>query len=1438
MSDSIRTLAAGLAATVALAGAASASASASTAATTTATATTAADDHLPNPGMLRWPDISGDSIVFTYANDLWIVDRTGGTARPLASPDGAESRPRFSPDGRTIAFMGNYDGGNDLYTIPAAGGLPTRVTHHPSRETLNDWHGDDRLLFSSSQQSGITRAPMLFSVGAAGGLPESLPVPYGDAGAVSPDGEWLAYTPNNRDGRTWKRYRGGMASDVWLFNLQTMESRRVTDWEGTDTQPMWSPDGKRVLYYLSDAGPAHRLNIWKYDVTSGNRTQVTDFDDYDVKWPAMGPGPRGRGEIIFQHASRLKAVDLSNGRIRTIEIEIPGARPTLRPQRVDASAFITDWGIAPRGVRALAEARGDIWTLPAENGSPRNLTATSGVAERDPAWSPDGRWVAYFADTTGEYELYVRQSDGAGEPRQLTSGSSTFYSNPQWSPDGTMIAFADKGGQYHLVDLGTDEHRVFHDDPWGGQAPLSWSHDSGWIAFAAATEESPTSRVHLYDVAADTVHQVTHGMFGDSNPVFDRTGDWLYFTSARNFSPTYSNLDTTFIYDDAGVMLAVPLREDVELPWQPESDEVTWADDADDDAKPAEPGDADDADDAAPPAGGDGADDDAPAAGMDAIVGRWEGTLKGLSAINPELDDMPFTMTLAMEGGRLVGSSEAMGESSDFNRVSFDPATGRFEGRASEDGVTSVMRGTLDGRTMAGEWELVELGIGGTWEAKKTADGTMQIVWDSPATTPSIAFAMPGEDEAAPAGDPVADERSPFAVLRRTAVQTRVREEIRRRAAEMLAAGEITGSWEGELRGLSSMGLPPEMDAVAFTMSIARDGDDLNVSMMVMGEAQDFDEASFNEATGAFTATGTDEDGTSVLRGTLTGNRLEGTWSVVEMEAGGSWSATRLGGGPDASGDDAAADDAGDDAGDGDAKKTLAIDLEGFEGRAIMLPVAPGNFGNLAVNDRNQLLYVRGGGPGTGIKLFDLAGGGRAEQSVQPGVGGFILSPDGTKLIFPAGRGGNIRPAAAGGAPKPVVTRGMIARIQPRAEWAQILRDAWRIQRDFFYVANMHGVDWEAVYEQYAAMLPDAVVREDVSFIIAEMISELNVGHAYYSGGDTESATVRNVGLLGVDWELHDGAYRIARIIEGADWDVDARNPLHMQDTGIREGHYVLAVNGVPIDVELDPWAAFLETAGREITLTVSERPVMDDDAMHVVVRPIGSEGNLRYRDWIESKRATVAAATDDQVGYIYVPNTGRNGQNDLFRQFYGQIGKKALIIDERWNGGGQIPTRFIELLNRPATNFWARRDSIDWKWPPDSFQGPACMLINGLAGSGGDMFPWLFREAGLGKLIGTRTWGGLVGISGNPGLIDGGYTAVPTFGFYETDGTWGIEGHGVDPDIEVIDDPAKMVDGGDPQLEAAIALMLEEIETFDYPVRNRPEAPDRSGMGIREDDK
>jgi tricorn protease len=455
----------------------------------------------------------------------------------------------------------------------------------------------------------------------------------------------------------------------------------------------------------------------------------------------------------------------------------------------------------------------------------------------------------------------------------------------------------------------------------------------------------------------------------------------------------------------------------------------------------------------------------------------------------------------------------------------------------------------------------------------------------------------------------------------------------------------------------------------------------------------------------------------------------------------------------------------------------------------------------------------------------------REEKNVAAG-GSFEVSADGQKIMIPRGQSAAIQDASPGAAAQNIVVSPMTAIIDPREEWRQMFQEAWRIQRDYFYDPTLHGVDWKGVRENYGRMLPDVASREDLSYVISEMISELNVGHAYYSGGDVENQPTTSVGLLGADLELANGKYRIANIYQGGPWDSDARGPLSQPGVNIKEGDLLLAVNGIPVDPAKDPWAAFQGLAGQTVTLTTSRPPdpVTRDEVVKLLP---GGDTNLRFREWIEKNRDYVEKQSGGRIGYVYVPDTGTSGQSELYRQLLGQRGKDALLIDERWNGGGQIPTRFIELLNRPVVNYWARRDHADWVWPWDAHHGPKAMLINGLAGSGGDAFPWYFRQAGLGKLIGTRTWGGLVGISGNPGLIDGARVTAPTFAFYEKDSTWGVEGHGVDPDIEVIDDPALMQNGGDPQIDAAIRHLLEELKRNPYIPARRPAYPNRKGFGL-----
>jgi tricorn protease len=510
------------------------------------------------------------------------------------------------------------------------------------------------------------------------------------------------------------------------------------------------------------------------------------------------------------------------------------------------------------------------------------------------------------------------------------------------------------------------------------------------------------------------------------------------------------------------------------------------------------------------------------------------------------------------------------------------------------------------------------------------------------------------------------------------------------------------------------------------------------------------------------------------------------------------------------------------------APKPVEITLDGFEARVVVLPPKPGNYGRLQATT-GKLLYRRAPRTGSGdekntLVYFDFEE--REEKTVLEGIDTYELSAD-TKKVFAVlvDKGDrkygivDIKPTQK--IDKPMRVAELEAVVDPAAEWKQMFADAYRFERDFFYDPNLHGVDWKATRDRYAKLIDASVTRWDINFVLGAFIGELNASHTYNGGGDQETAATRGVGMLGVDWEIADGAYRIKRLVQGAVWDADARSPLREPGVNVKAGDYVLAVNGAPLDTAQDPWAAFQGLANTPVMLTVNSKPTAAG-ARQVLVKCLGDETELRFREWIEQRRARVEQATGGRAGYVYVQSTGVDAQNELVRQFMAQWRKEGLVIDERFNSGGQIPDRFIELLNRPILAYWAVRDGEDWQWPPVAHRGPKVMLINGWSGSGGDAFPFYFREAGLGPLIGTRTWGGLIGLSGSPGLVDGGNVTVPTFRMYDVRGKWFAEGHGVDPDIPVDEDPSQLAKGVDPQLERAIQEVMERVKT-QKPVAPRP---------------
>jgi len=1058
--------------------------------------------------MLRYPDVSETQISFVYAGDIWLVPKEGGLAQRLSSPPGEEMLPRFSPDGRSIAFTANYDGNPDVYVLPTTGGQPLRITHHPSADRLVDWYPDGgSLLIASPMQSASQRYNQLYRVDAGGGLPARLPMPYGEFGAISPDGLSIAFQPLSRDFRTWKRYRGGTAPEIWLFDLETFEATNISTNDANDGHPMWAG---RTLYFLSDRGPRMRANIWARDMDTGEFRQVTTFTDDDVRFPAIGPE-----EIVFEAGGDLWLLALGDESTTKVPIQVITDRSTLRSRTENVSDMIEAADISPSGKRAVFSARGDLFTVPAEHGVIRNLTRSSGAAERYPRWSPDGSRIAYWSDVDGEVDLYLRAADGSGEPSRLTDLGPGFRYQPMWSPDGSMIVFMDHEQRLRLLDVESKKieqiDRALYLSPDGRIGfSVSWSADSRWIAYSRATE-AQNSAVFLYDTADDELHQLTSAFYGDLSPVFDPDGAYLFFLTNRSYEPIYSDFDNTWTYANATRLAAVPLRSDVASPLAPRND---------------------------------------------------------------------------VENG--------------------------------------------------------------------TEDDT-------------------GDDETS--------------------------------------------------------------------------GED-------------------------------DDDG-------------------AEVEA-------------------------------------VDIDLAGFESRIVILPPEAGNWGGLAAVP-GKVLYIRGPRSGSAdedspLKLWDLEE--REEETILDNADSFTVTPDGSLLLVAADDSyAIIEPAPDQSMDEPLRTSELEMTIDPAAEWRQIFDEVWRVFRDFFYDPDMHGVDWPAMKAHYQALLDDAVTRTDVNFVIGELIGELNASHTYRGGGDIERAPSRGVGLLGCDWQLNDGVYQITKIIRGEPWETEIKSPLDQPGIDVSEGDYLLAVNGETVDASEDPWAAFQGLADQTVLLTVNDRPTLDG-SREVLVETLGSEARLRSLAWIADNRHAVDEASGGRVGYVYVRDTGIDGQDDLVRQFYAQAAKDGLVIDERFNSGGQYPDRFIELMMRRRTGYIAMRHGPDLYVSPMSRTGPLVMLVNSWAGSGGDAFPYLFREAGLGPIIGTRTWGGLIGYSGTYRLVDGGYVTLTTLGLYTPSREWMLEGHGLEPDIEVVEDPGIMARGTDPQLERAIDEVLQLLETAPPAMVEPPPFGDRTAHG------
>jgi len=1063
--------------------------------------------------LLRFPDVSGDKVVFTYAGDLWLVPANGGLARRLTAHPGVEMFAKFSPDGRSIAFTGQYDGDEQVYVMPSDGGIPRQLTFYPAQGPLPQRWGYDNqvygwtpdgkaIVFRSLRDSWTLAESRLYSVAVAGGLPVRLPMPRSGAGAFSPDGRKIVYNPLFRDFRAWKRYEGGWAQDLYIFDLASNKAEQITNWPRTERDPMWI--GSRVYFTADKDGT---LNLYSLDPATKRTRQLTFNKQYDVRWPSADRA----GSIVYELNGELHIYDSRSDKDRKLSIEAPDDGLNRRPSRVSAEKLIEDFELSPKGERALFVARGDVFTVPIEKGPTRNLTNSSSAHDKWARWSPDGRKIAFISDRAGEEEIYLIDQDGAGKPEQLTSGGQAMRYAPEWAADGKRLAFADKDGKLYVLTLEGKKVEQVAAERRGQIRDYAWSGDGSHLAFSLSNPSTFRS-IHVWSVADGQLRKVTDELFNAYGPAWDPEGNHLYYLSDREFSPQISAFEWNYAVARQTGIFALALRKDVKHPFPPESDEVTFDEKKEQKEKPAE--------------------------------------------------------------------------------------------KKAE-------------------------------EAKK--------------------------------------------------------------------------------------------------------------------------------------------------------------------------------------------------------KEYIRIDFDGLVARVARVPIEADTYGGLSAI-KGHLLYVRasppfygrGEGPQASLRMFSIKE--RKETAVAERVSGYAVSADGSKALVRQGPEFKLYdlPLKGQPAPKTVATKGLVADRVPAEEWTQIFNEVWRRYRDFFYVPNMHGYDWKALREQYRPLLEYVGHRADLNYVISEMVAELNSSHTYIAGGDWQIPERAPVALPGARFVLDPAAnrYKIARVFRGQNEEDRYRSPLTEIGVDVREGDYVLEIDGQDLPGSENPYKLLRNKADRPVQLTVNSKPSLDG-ARKISYRPVTSEKDLVYLDWVTENREKVSKATNGRVGYLHVPDMGAPGIREFIKYYYGQIRKEGLVVDVRYNGGGNVSQMLIERLRRTLLGAgFARTSQETSTYPGTVFYGPMVCLLNENSASDGDIFPYMFRKAGLGPLIGKRSWGGVIGITNRGPLIDGGDVNVPEFGNASADGKYDVEGHGVDPDIVVEQDPLLVIQGRDPQLERAIDEVMKLMARQPRKLPARPPDP------------
>ena len=1077
--------------------------------------------------LLRFPDIHGDQVVFCYGGDLWKAPADGGTAIRLTAHPGQELFPKFSPDGNWIAFTGQYDGDEQVYVMPADGGVPKQLTFYPAVGPLPPRWGYDNhvygwtpdgtaVLFRASRDTdSVEVRSALYTVDVDGGLPVRLPMPTSGAGDFSPDGDKMVYSPLFRDFRTWKRYQGGWAQDLLIFDLATGATEEVAPSVRTERDPMWIGD---TIYFASDRDGT--LNLYARAAAGGEVRQLTESTTWDVRWPSSD----NTGRIVYELAGELHVYDISSGADRAISINVPDDGLASRPSRYPAYENIEDFELSPKGERALFVARGDIFTVPIEKGPTRNLTRSSGAHDKHARWSPDGAKIAFISDMTGEEQVYLVNQDGSGEPQRMTDSFRTMLYAPEWAPDGKRLAFSDKHGKLHVLAVEGRSLQEVADDPRGRIFDYAWSPNGGHLAFSMADANNLRS-LHIWSAADGATRRITDGMSNEYGPSWDPEGKYLFYLSERAYAPQISRIEWNIAGNRMTGIFALALRKDVEDPFAPESDEV--------------------------------------------VIG---------------------------------------GENGDDKEEAADDGAAKKKGKAGKE----------------------------------------------------------------------------------------------------------------------------------------------------------------------------------------------------------------------------------DDKGEGEKpKEYLKIDFDGLAERAVRVPVEAANYGGLVAID-GHLLYTESGAPfygrqspmKTALHIFDIKE--RETSTLVEGVDGYAVSPSGNTILVQQNSSYmryDAKPKA--NEAKKVDTKNMMVDRVPAEEWAQIFDEVWRRYRDFFYVENMHGYDWQAIGDQYRQLVPYVAHRSDLNYVISEMIAELNVGHAYIQGGDFEIPPRPRVALPGATFVADEaaGRYRIGKIYRGHNEEPGYRSPLTEVGVDAAPGMYVLAINGTELTTADNPYRRLQHTT-HPVTLKLGTSP-SGEGAREVTYEPIFSEEKLRYLNWVLGNLEYVDEATGGRVGYMHLPDMGADGIAEFIKWFYPQIRKQGLVVDVRSNGGGNVSQIILERLDNEllGTRFGTFSDQPG-TYPGVVFHGHMACLISETSASDGDIFPYYFRELGLGPLIGKRTWGGVVGIGGTGPLVDGGTVFVPMNGSNSPTGEWIMEGHGVEPDIEVENDPRSVIEGRDPQLDRGIAEVLKRIEADPMKLPERPADP------------